>query len=447
MTRLATGSASQAGGIEVSRFVALASPDLPSPDPLSWPDYPAKLQAAERRAGTPQAVTVGLAEVGGESCVLITFNFGFLGGSMGQEEGALIVHAIDEARRTRRPLVSVARSGGARMQEGTVALVQMPRIAAALAQLAAAGVPHISVADDPTTGGVWASLVANADIIIGRSGAQVAFAGSRVLPGNVREQSSSTVEGKYAAGFLDVVADETAVTAVVADYLRLLSPASRGEPTAPPLPTLRPGQPEEALAGWASVGAARAPHRRRASDYLESYLREMRPVWGDRVGGTERQVLCGFGRREGRTIGFVCQQGGPVGPAGFRTATRLFRLAQCLQIPVVTFIDTAGADNTPAAERHGIGTSIAAQLRQLAETTVPVLSVVVGQGISGGAVALINPNSLWMAPDSYLAVIAPESAAAILKQDPSSAGEVAERLALSPRDLVQLNVAQGVLTP
>jgi len=416
-----------------------------SADPLQWPGYPGELEATRDRTGSPQAVTAGTAFVNGQPCVAIAFRFDFLGGSMGQVEGTLIVQAIEEATRNRWPLVSVARSGGARMQEGTVALFQMAYIARALVRLAAAGAPHIAVVDDPTTGGIWAALTAAADVIIARAGSQVAFAGNRVRPGLVHKQSPSSGEGKHAAGFIDVVAEDAALADTVANYLHLLSPLTRGDTAPPDIPTLTREPTAPPPSGWGSVQAARSPQRTSSERYLSDYFDSTAPLSGDRAGGLDPQLRCGLGRRDGRTIAFICQLGGTAHASGFRTASRVLALADRLCLPVVTFIDTSGADNSPEAELSGVGTAIAELLQRLAACTVPVLSVVVGQGVSGAAIALINPDNLWMAPDSYLAVIAPESAAAILKQEPAAIPQIAGQLTLSPQQLTTLGLAHGTL--
>lgn len=438
--------ASLAAALDVTDFTPLGRPPT-SRDPVEWPGYQRKLAEARQRCGVEQAVTAGHALVGGEACVLVVFHFDFLGGSMGHAEGELLSRALEEARTSRQPLVSVGRSGGARMQEGTVSLFQMPRIARGLTALAHAGVPHIAITDDPTTGGVWASLIAAADIVIGRAGAQVAFAGTRVLTGELDQQSQYTAENKQASGFIDIVPTDAEMTPTLASYLRMLSPLTRGAPTEPPLPVLIRDQPVAALDGWDSVRAARSGTRPAAEQYLADYFTETLPVWGDRVGGVDKHIACGLGRRDGHTIAFVCQRGGKVGAAGFRTANRLIALACRLSVPVITFVDTAGADNSPAAERSGVGTAIATLLQQVACCTVPMLSVVVGQGVSGGAISLINPDNMWMAPDSYLAVIAPEAAAEILKQNPSTVAKLSDQLALSPHRLQELGLSRGVLAP
>ncbi|MDQ2852616.1 MAG: acetyl-CoA carboxylase [Actinomycetota bacterium] len=428
----------------ISGFRPFADPPR-SADPLQWPDYREKLTRAREHAGSVQAVTAGTALIDGQPCVAIAFNFDFLGGSMGEAEGDLIVRAIEEAARNRQPLVSVAQSGGARMQEGTVSLIQMSHIARALVTLAAAETPHIAVIDDPTTGGVWAALTAAADVIVARAGAQVAFAGSRVRSEAGAGDTASNAEGKHSAGFVDVLCDDENLPAIVGSYVHLLSPLTRGDCAQPDLPRPARGAIESDLQGWDSVIAARSPSRQTSEQYLGDYFESTQPLSGDRAGGVDSQLACGFGRRNGRTVAFICQLGGTAHPSGFRTARRVLALAERLRLPVITLIDTSGADNSPQGELLGIGTSIAEVLQQLAATTVPVLSIVVGQGVSGGAIALVNPDNLWMAPDSYLAVIAPESAANILKQDVAEVPAIARRLSPSPRDIVALGLARGII--
>ena len=151
-------------------------------NPAGWPGYPDQLRRARQATGAPQAVTTGLATVGGQPCVLAGFEFGFLGGSIGTAEGARIAEAFAVAAARRLPMVSVAASGGTRMQEGTVALAQMQTAAAAVVQARRAGIPHIAVAGDPTTGGVWSSLIASADLVFSVPRARVSFSGSRTRP-------------------------------------------------------------------------------------------------------------------------------------------------------------------------------------------------------------------------------------------------------------------------
>jgi acyl-CoA carboxylase subunit beta len=164
---------------------------------------------------------------------------------------------------------------------------------------------------------------------------------------------------------------------------------------------------------------------------------------GTGVGGTDPEMLCGFGRRDGRTIAYVAQTGGVGGPAGFRTAARLLGLAARLRLPVLTLIDTPGPANGADAARGAVGTAIGELFQRVVASTVPITSLVIGEGGSGGALALASPDRLWIAPDAYFAVIAPEGAAAILERDPSRAPAIAERMHLRPADLLRLGHRAG----
>ncbi|HEX4805751.1 MAG TPA: carboxyl transferase domain-containing protein, partial [Conexibacter sp.] len=182
--------------------------------------------------------------------------------------------------------------------------------------------------------------------------------------------------------------------------------------------------------------------RPRAGAFLDACLSERVPLSGDRVGGVDASMLCGLGLHEGDVVAYVAQTGAPNAPAGFRTARRVLELAERLRIPVLTLIDTPGAANDAEAERQGVGTAIAELFATVASLTVPATSVVIGEGGSGGALALAAPGRLYAAPDSFFAVIAPEAAAAILHRDRSRAREVAELLALRPCDLVRLGIVR-----
>jgi acyl-CoA carboxylase subunit beta len=426
----------------VDAFVPFAGQAL-GDDPLGWPGYPATLTRARERTGDEQSVTAGRAVIDGGACIVVAFNFAFMGGSMGEAEGERITEAIAVAASERLPLVSVLSSGGARMQEGMRSLIQMQRIAGALVALGMARVPHVCVARHPTTGGVWASLGAGADIILGDAGAAVAFAGSRVRGADGRDDAVFTAEGKWELGFIDGVHGPGRLRQQLALALELLSPGTRGIPQLPPLPASR-GE-TTALAGWEQVQRARDPDRPTADDYLEDYFTHILEIRGDRMGGVDPSVRCGFGRRDGRTIAFVSQSGVLTHAAGYRTAQRLVQLATKLDLPVLTLIDSPGADGTTCGEAAGVGSAIAGLLQTMAAATVPIVSVTVGEGGSGGTLALASPDRLWITACGYFSVITPESAAAILKRPPEDVPTIADQLRLAPDDLRELGVVRGVL--
>ncbi|WP_137989467.1 carboxyl transferase domain-containing protein [Streptomyces vilmorinianum] len=505
---------------------AVAAPD----GPLGWPGYDAARARAAERTGEEESVVHGTATVGGRACVLVAFEFGFLGGSLGQAAGDRLVAAYRTAAERRIPLVSLVATGGSRMQEGMIALTQLQRVAAETVRLREAGVPHVTVLRDPSTGGGWATVGAGADVILALPSAQVAFAGSRVRPPHA-DPTAYTAEDQWDHGHVDALVPPEALRGVLALWLRLLTgtdgspvrgpagpeagaeaapgaggpaaPAARrgnepeaaasaspsqsgarpgdtagtaadpgqgpagpeadpgapgsgwGYPDAGPKPgsVPAPAPPPRALAevpppgtGWAAVSRARDARRPRAGAYLEAYFGERAAIRGDRVGGVDPGVECGFGIHAGRVVAYAAQDGSPTRPAGYRTVARLVRLADRLGIPVLTLIDTPGAANDAEAERAGAGPAIADAFAAIAGARVPVTSLLIGEGGSGGALALAAPGNTWATPDGYFSVIAPELAAAILKRTPDQAPVTADQLRLRPQDLVDLGVVRGIVT-
>ncbi|MFI1221086.1 MULTISPECIES: carboxyl transferase domain-containing protein [unclassified Streptomyces] len=476
---------------------------LPPDGPLGWAGYDAARERAATRTGEEESVLYGTGVVQDRACVLLSFEFGFLGGSLGRSTGDRLEAAYELARTRRLPLLALVATGGSRMQEGMVALTQLQRVAAASTRLRAAGLPQIAVVRDPTTGGGWATVGAGADVVLALPGAQVGFAGSRVRPPDADPYAYSA-EGQFAAGQVDAVvpADELATT--VTHWLRALG-APRGPradaaeeltgtgaaeeltgtgpaaasgtgphaaPGAPPAsdPHAAPGAPPasgtgphaelpaapvpRALSaarlpetGRQAVAQARDPRRPRAEAYLADYFAVRLPLHGDRCGGTDPGLLCGFGlRADGQPVAYVAQCGTPTRPAGFRAAARTVRLADRLGVPVLTLVDTPGAANDAEAERAGAGAAIADTFAAIAAARVPVTTLVIGEGGSGGALALAAPGNTHVTVDSYFSVIAPELAAAILKRPPSETGATADQLRLRPQDLLELGFARSIVS-
>jgi acyl-CoA carboxylase subunit beta len=420
--------------------------DVVSTDPLAWPGYPEQRERARARSGETESVVCGDARIGRVDAVLIAFDFRFIGGSMGEATGQRITDAFARATRARRPIVSLVTSGGCRMQEGLRSLVQMQHIAAAAHRARQAGIAHVSVLRSPTTGGLWASLAASADVILALPNATVAFAGHRVRGPAAGDAHAFTAEGKAAHGQVDAIVNLEELPATLALLLELLTAGAR-EPAATAEVPAALGHAELPPDGWTAVQRARAPQRPRAAAYLDDYFDARVALAGDRAGGRDPGMLCGIGRRAGQTIAYAAQAGTATTPAGFRTAARLIRLADRLNLPILTLVDTPGAANDGAAERAGVGPAIADLFAAVAAARVPVTTLVIGEGGSGGALALASPTELWMTPDSYFAVIPPEPATAILKHPSNQAPTTAARLRLRPQELVELGIARDIATP
>ncbi|MFJ4519939.1 carboxyl transferase domain-containing protein [Streptomyces sp. NPDC088810] len=461
---------------DADSFRELPAPDGESPPdgPLGWQGYDASRARATARTGERESVVCGTASVEGTRAVLISFEFGFLGGSLGGRTGDRLEAAYTHARAHRLPVVPLIATGGSRMQEGMLALTQLQRVARQSALTREAGLPQIAVLRDPTTGGGWATLGAGADVVLALPTAQVGFAGSRVRPPGT-DPTAYTAESQLAAGSADAVVGPAELKHTLGTWLGLLAGRGAGAGAAPtgagsgPQPDAAAGAPAGAStpadvrppepapvpfalgaagvprSGWEAVVRARAGERPRARAYLDAYFRRRVLISGDRCGGVDADgMLCGFGERDGRTVAYAAQTGAATRPAGYRTAARLIRLADRLGIPVLTLVDTPGAANDAEAERQGAGAAIAEVFGAVAAARVPVTTLVIGEGGSGGALALAAPGNTWATPDSYFSVIAPELAAAILKRPPEEVEATADQLRIRPQDLVELGVIRGI---
>ncbi|MGW4543500.1 carboxyl transferase domain-containing protein [Streptomyces chartreusis] len=426
-----------------SSFAELPYPEGQSaPDgPLAWDGYDASRARAVERTGEHESVVCGTGTIEGTRAVLIAFEFGFLGGSLGERTGDRLEAAYAHARAHRLPVVPLVATGGSRMQEGMLALTQLQRVARQSALTREAGLPQIAVLRDPTTGGGWATLGAGADVSLALPGAQIGFAGSRVRPPDA-DPSAYTAEAQVAAGAVDGVVRPGELRGQLARWLHLLT-ATSTTPAPPPAPLGTTALPPT---GWAAVQRARSPRRPRADAYLDAYFTHRVAISGDRCGGADPDgMLCGFGEHDGRTIAYAAQTGTATRPAGYRTATRLIRLADRLGIPVLTLVDTPGAANDAEAERQGVGAAVADLFGTVASARTPITTLLIGEGGSGGALALAAPGNTWATPDSYFSVIGPEMAAAILKRGEGEVEATADQLRIRPHDLVELGVIRGVV--
>jgi acyl-CoA carboxylase subunit beta len=409
-------------------------------DPLRFPGYEEQRRAL---AGTGESVRTGRTE----HYAFIEGRFEVLGGTMGAAAGEKVVRAYDRARELRLPMVALTRTGGARLQEGMVALVQLARTAAAARRHAEAGLLSLAVYGSPTTGGVLASYASLVDLRAVVAGAVIGFAGPRVAEGTLGAPlppGSHTAESVYEHGLADarLAADDVAPWVEAALGLTDRPLQSRTLPAWD-----APAAATDAAFGsvaWNEVLRSRAVGRPsgidRAARLCSSWV-ELR--------GSDPTVRAGIARVAGRRCVVVATDryrgAGRPTPSGFRLAQRAVGLAGRLEMPVVTLVDTPGADPSPAAEVDGVASEIARTLAALASCPTPTVSVCVGEGGSGGALALSFADRLLMSEHSIFSVIAPEGAAAILERDAARAAEVAGRLRLTSGDMLDLGVVDEVI--
>ncbi|MDX2853045.1 acetyl-CoA carboxylase, carboxyltransferase subunit beta [Streptomyces sp. PA03-3a] len=448
-------------------------------DPLGFTDtrpYVERLREARAETGMDEAVVCVRGTVEGQPVVVAAMDFRFLGGSLGLGVGTQITRAARTSLRRRVPLLLVTASGGARMQEGALSLMQMARTAQALAELDEAGVLVVSLVTDPTYGGVAASYATLADVIIAEPGARLGFAGPRVIQqttGQRLPEGFQTAEFLLSRGLIDDVVPRAALRPTLARLLRLRSgeglarpggrrPAERPRPaTVPRGPAVRVVRTADELPerdAWEAVRLARHPMRPTAADYATHLLQDFHELHGDRLAADCPAVIGGPGLLHGSPVMLIGHhKGGPgleerrrrhfgmATPAGYRKAARLMRTAAKLGIPVVTLIDTPGANPGPDAESGGQALAIAENLRLMARLPVPVVAVITGEGGSGGALAFAVADRVLVSANGIYSVISPEGCAAILWKDPGAAPAAAAALRLHARDLLRLGIVDGVV--
>ncbi|MGH9213462.1 MAG: carboxyl transferase domain-containing protein [Acidimicrobiales bacterium] len=401
-------------------------------DPLDFPGYADRLG----EAGDDEAVRTGRTE----HYAFVDSRFDVHGGTLGAAAGERVVRAYDRARDLGLPMVVTTRTGGARVQEGMVALAQLVRTSAAAQRHSAQGLLSLGIYGSPTTGGVFVSFGSLVDLRTAHPNATIGFAGPRVAEGALGTRlppGSHTARSLYERGWLDALVErgEEAAWIEVA-----LGRRPRRLPTRP-----LPAADVPPLGGaWGEVLRARAAGRPSGIDraaLLCSSWCELR--------GPDPTVRAGLATVDGRRCVVLATDrhhgSGRPTPAGYRLAQRAVALAGRLGLALVTLVDTPGADPSPGAELDGIGVEMAQTFAAFAACPTPVVAVCVGEGGSGGALALCSGDRLLICEHAVFSVIGPEGAAAILERDPDKAPEVAERLRLTARDVVDLAIADEVI--
>lgn len=427
--------------------------------------YATKLSESQRKTGLSDAILVGKCRIGQIETVLGVLDFRFMGGSMGSVVGEQITVAFEYGRRHRLPVVIVVNSGGARMQEGIISLMQMPKTAAAIQRFHSAGLFYLSILANPTTGGAFASFASLGDVMLAEPKALIGFAGPRVAEqamGAKLPPGSHQAETVLTAGLLDTIVARQDIPGVVAALLKPTVTHARSrhaqhtQATQLPSITALTEQPASNTA-WETVNIARHPDRPTARDYIRSLSPNFLELHGDRCYGDDPTIIAGLGDIDGRAVIFVGQQRiyssrdhHPVEierpkPEGFRKAMRMMDVAAQLHCPVVTFIDTSGADPGVESEQHGMAWSLAHCLSTMSNVPVPIVAAIIGEGASGGAVALALADRVVMLQHAIYEVISPEGAATILYRDAQRAEEVAGRLKLTAEDCLQLGVVDAII--
>ena len=431
---------------------------LSSVSPLSfsrWGRYAKLLSQDQNRTGLTEAAVTGRCSIDGTSVMLVVLDFGFMGGSMGSVVGEKVATAFETAARRSLPVVALVSGGGARVQEGVLSLMQMAKTVAAANRLRKEGAPFIVVLSNPSTGQAYASFANLADVILAEPGSLIGLAPLRAL----QEASSRplpldahTAEAHLGHGLLDNVVDREALQSRIATILKILTSQRLGGENHKDLPNAEPGPlPEPDV--WEAVSNARHAERPMAMAYMRFMVDNFIELRGDRLNSDDRTMVGGVGFLSGQPLVVIGQQRRPplegerhhVYPDGLRKAQRLIRLASRFRLPLVTLIDTQGADPGLEAEEQGMGNAIATTLSLMMEAPVPIVSVIIGEGGSEGALALGLSDRILMQQHSIYSPISLNRHLGGPFPDHALDREAAQALMLTSQDCVELGIADQVV--
>ncbi len=442
---------------------------VPTVNVLNTPDYEDKLDQAQVKTGLSEGVTVGRCTIGGHKAMLGVIDSRFLMGSMGHAVGERITLAVEQATEDEIPVILFCCSGGARMQEGIISLMQMEKTSAALKRHSDAGLLYISVLTDPTTGGVTASFAMLGDIILAEPGAMIGFAGPRVIEQTIGEklpEGFQRAEFQLEHGFVDSVVPRKELRPTLIKLLAIHSTNNTfagfkddGEKVyyGPTELMKERAAKAKTLSAWEKVQIARQVTRLGASDYINSIFTDFIEMHGDRYFRDDPAILGGVAFLDGQPVTVIginrgkdfeeCKSHnfGMPSPEGYRKAIRLMKQAEKFGRPIITFVNTSGAYPGKEAEENGQGEAIARNLYEMASLKVPVLAIMIGEGGSGGALALAVGNEVWMTENAIYSILSPEGFASILWKDGSRAVEASEVMKITAEDLKKLGVIEQII--
>jgi len=409
----------------------------------------------QSRTGLTEAVVVGKCRIGDTEVMLIVLDFGFMGGTMGSVVGEKVSVAFENAARRGIPAVAVVTGGGVRIQEGVLSLMQMAKTVTAANRLREAAVPFIVVLANPSTGQAYASFANLADVILAEPGSLIGLSPLRTL----REVSKTplpldahTAEAHVGHGLLDNVVDRENLQTRVAALLQILTAQKLGKSNHK---SLQKWEPEECaeVEPWEAVAAARNSERPQATAYFRAMLDPFIELRGDRLNSDDRSIVAGLGFMDGQAVAVIGQQRRSlvegesyhVFPDGLRKAQRVIELASRFKLPLVTLIDTQGADPGLEAEEQGIGNAIAMTLSSMLNVPTPMVSVVIGEGGSEGALALGLSDRILMQQYAIYSPISVNHTLGSANHDYMLDREAAEALMLTAHDCVELGIADQIV--
>ncbi|MEE0780980.1 MAG: acetyl-CoA carboxylase carboxyltransferase subunit alpha [Sellimonas sp.] len=432
-------------------------------NPLSFPGYEEKVKALQEKTNLDEAVMTGKAQINGNEVVLGICDGRFMMASMGWAVGEKIARAVERATEEKLPVIIFACSGGARMQEGIVSLMQMAKTSAVLKKHSDAGLLYISVLTNPTTGGVTASFAMLGDVILAEPNALIGFAGPRVIEQTIGQklpEGFQKSEFLLEHGFIDRIVEREEMKEVLASILSMHKIEENGEDWRQEC-CQNEGEekrvPYKGLTSWERVQISRRKDRPVGSDYIHTLFTDFIELHGDRYFKDDKAIIGGIARFHGMPVTVIAQERGTTtkenilrnfgmpSPDGYRKALRLMKQAEKFHRPVICFVDTPGAFCGIEAEERGQGEAIARNIYEMSGLKTPVVSIVIGEGESGGALAIATADEVWMLENSIYSILSPEGFASILWKDSKRAKEAAGVMKLTANHLKSMEIVEQVI--
>ena len=425
-------------------------------DPLNFPGYKNKLERQRSVTNLDEAVITGKGKILGKDVVIAVMGADFMMGSMGEVVGEKITRAVERATQMRLPIIIFTCSGGARMQEGIVSLMQMAKTSAALKRHSDAGLLYISVLTDPTTGGVTASFAMLGDVILAEPKALIGFAGPRVIEQTIGQKlpdGFQRAEFLLEHGFLDAIVERPQMKETLSKILALHEVGEGTGFDRKKCDVELTSGSKMNMTAWQRVELSRRKDRPVGSDYIDALFTDFVEFHGDRYFADDKAIIGGVARFHGTPVTVIAQAKGRntkeniernfgmPQPEGYRKALRLMKQAEKFSRPVICLVDTPGAFCGLEAEERGQGEAIARNIYEMSGLRVPVVSIIIGEGGSGGALAMATSDEVWMLENSIYSILSPEGFASILWKDSSKAKEAAEVMKLTAENLK----AQGIV--
>lgn len=432
-------------------------------NPLDFKGYKEKIEKLQEQTNLDESVVTGEALIHGQKTAIGVCDAGFLMGSMGYVTGEKITRMIEKATAKELPVIIFACSGGARMQEGIVSLMQMAKTSAALKKHADSKLLYITVLTDPTTGGVTASFAMLGDIILAEPGALIGFAGPRVIEQTIGQklpEGFQRAEFLVEHGFVDKIVKREETKEILAKLIKAHNKENYLDKTIFEFDCSKQKEcieKKEKKTAWEQVQLARMSDRPTALDYINEIFEDFEEFHGDRLFKDDKAMVGGIGWLNGMAVTVIGEQKGRStkeniernfgmpSPEGYRKALRFMKQAEKFGRPIINFVDTPGAFCGLEAEERGQGEAIAKNLFEMSSLKVPVLSIIIGEGGSGGALALAVGNEVWIMENATYSILSPEGFASILWKDSKKAAEAAEVMKITAKDLEQLNIVERII--